>query len=185
MSISVSPNNDVFEQAIFKINDISISASDLLFQIVNKDGYPNIQNGSGSFLIKNLELKIPPSLTEDETINFLLLKLGVRNGLIRIRKTDINFRFYDNEFGITEASFISPFLKLNISGQFSIDSRKNGLSSFDLFDTEIRINPISYGARDIIREWERKNKKNLYREGPVIIIKLSGPLNKPNIIGIN
>ena len=185
LSITSAPNNNVFEQTIFKINDLNISASDLFFQIDNKEGYPNIQNGSGHFLIKNLEFKIPPSLTEDETINFLFVKLGVRNGLIRIRKADINFRFYDNEFGMAEASFISAFLKLNISGQFSIDQRKNGLSSFDLFDTEIRINPISFGTRDIIREWELKNSKSLYREGPVIIIKLSGPLSNPNIIGIN
>ena len=55
----------------------------------------------------------------------------------------------------------------------------------DLFDTEIRINPISYGVRDIIREWEIENDKNLNREGPVIVLKLTGPVNKPTIIGLD
>mgnify|MGYP003322950680 FL=1 len=39
--------------------------------------------------------------------------------------------------------------------------------------------------RDIIREWELNNNKNLYREGSVIIIGLSGPANKPLIIGVD
>ena len=185
MSITAVPNNDIFEQTIFKINDISLNINDLFFQIVNKKGYPNFQNGSGSFSIKNLELKIPPSIAADETINFLMLELGARNGLLRIRRSDISFRFYDNEFGIIKALFDSPFLKINISGQFSIDSRKKHLNSLDLFDTEIRINPISYGVRDIIRDWEIKNNKNLYREGPVVVIKLTGPINKLNIIGLD
>ena len=185
MSITAVPNNDIFEQTIFKINDISLNINDLFFQIVNKKGYPNFQNGSGSFSIKNLELKIPPSIAADETINFLMLELGARNGLLRIRRSDISFRFYDNEFGIIKALFDSPFLKINISGQFSIDSRKKHLNSLDLFDTEIRINPLSYGVRDIIRDWEIKNNKNLYREGPVVVIKLTGPINKLNIIGLD
>jgi hypothetical protein len=185
MSITAVPNNDIFEQTIFNINDISLNINDLFFQIVNKKGYPNFQNGSGSFSIKNLELKIPPSITADETINFLMLELGARNGLLRIRRSDISFRFYDNEFGIIKALFDSPFLKINISGQFSIDSRKKHLNSLDLFDTEIRINPLSYGVRDIIRDWEIKNNKNLYREGPVVVIKLTGPINKLNIIGLD
>jgi|TARA_B110000914_G_scaffold123865_1_gene108121 hypothetical protein len=185
MSITAVPNNDIFEQTIFNINDISLNINDLFFQIVNKKGYPNFQNGSGSFSIKNLELKIPPSIAADETINFLMLELGARNGLLRIRRSDISFRFYDNEFGIIKALFDSPFLKINISGQFSIDSRKKHLNSLDLFDTEIRINPISYGVRDIIRDWEIKNNKNLYREGPVVVIKLTGPINKLNIIGLD
>ena len=185
MSITAVPNNDIFEQTIFNINDISLNINDLFFQIVNKKGYPNFQNGSGSFSIKNLELKIPPSIAADETINFLMLELGARNGLLRIRRSDISFRFYDNEFGIIKALFDSPFLKINISGQFSIDSRKKHLNSLDLFDTEIRINPISYGVRDIIRDWEIKNNKNLFREGPVVVIKLTGPINKLNIIGLD
>ena len=185
MSITAVPNNDIFEQTIFNINDISLNINDLFFQIVNKKGYPNFQNGRGSFSIKNLELKIPPSIAADETINFLMLELGARNGLLRIRRSDISFRFYDNEFGIIKALFDSPFLKINISGQFSIDSRKKHLNSLDLFDTEIRINPISYGVRDIIRDWEIKNNKNLYREGPVVVIKLTGPINKLNIIGLD
>ena len=55
----------------------------------------------------------------------------------------------------------------------------------ELFDTELRISPISYGVRDIIRQWEIDNSKNLNREGPVIVLKFSGPLNSPIIIGLD
>ena len=185
LSITAVPNNDILEQTIFKINDIVLKINNLFFQVLDEKGYPNFQNGSGNFSIANLELKIPPSITDDETINFLMLELGARNGLIRIRRLDINFRFYDNKFGIIKALFDSPFLKINISGQFSIDARKKGFSSLDLFDTEIKINPISYGIRNLIREWEIKNDKNLNREGPVVVLRLTGPVNKPTIIGLD
>ena len=69
--------------------------------------------------------------------------------------------------------------------QFSIDAKKKDLRYLDLFDTELRINPISYGVRDNIREWEIRNNKNLNREGSVIVLKLTGPLKKPLIQGIN
>ena len=185
LSITAIPNNDIFEQTIFKIYDIILNINDLFFQVIDEKGFPNFQNGSGNFSIKNLEFKIPPSITKDETINLLMLELGARNGLLRIKRSDIKFRFYDNEFGIIEALFDSPFLKINISGQFSIDARKKGFSSLDLFDTEIRINPISYGIRNLIREWEIKNDKNLNREGPVVVLRLAGPVNKPTIIGLD
>ena len=36
--------------------------------------------------------------------------LGVRNGLVRVRRIDLQFRFYDNEFGAISALINSPFL---------------------------------------------------------------------------
>ncbi len=111
--------------------------------------------------------------------------LGIRNGLLRFRRIDISFRFYDSEFGSINLIFDSSFLKINVDGQFSINTRKDDLGKINFFDTEIRINPISYGMRDIIRVWELNNNKNLNREGSVIVINLSGPANKPLIIGID
>ena len=111
--------------------------------------------------------------------------LGVRNGLVRVRRIDLQFRFYDNEFGAISALINSPFLNIRLEGQFSIDTKKKDIRYLDLFDTELRINPISYGVRDIIREWEIRNNKNLNREGSVIVLKLNGPLKKPLIQGIN
>ena len=54
-----------------------------------------------------------------------------------------------------------------------------------LFDTEIRISPISYGVRDIIRQWEINNEKSLNREGPIIVLKFSGNLSNPTVTGID
>ena len=67
----------------------------------------------------------------------------------------------------------------------SIDTKRSGFESVELFDSELRINPISYGIRDVIRGWEIENNKDLNREGPVIVLKFSGPLKKPTIIGID
>ena len=112
--------------------------------------------------------------------------LGVRNGLIRIRELGLNFHFYDDEFGTMNFSFISPFLKISLSVQMSIDKNNNDLlSSVQLFDTELKISPISYGVRNYIRQWEIDNNKTFKREGPVIVLEISGSLSNPTIIGLD
>ena len=185
ISLFAIPNNDIFEQTIFQSNNIKLEINDLFLTIIKNNKLPNVKNGNGALSIKNLELKIPPSLAGDETIKILMRDLGIRNGLIRFRRIDISFRFYDSEFGTINLIFDSSFLKINVNGQFSVNTRKDDLGKINFFDTEIRINPISYGMRDIIREWELNNKKNLNREGAVIVINLSGPANKPLIIGVD
>ncbi len=185
VSINAMQNNDIFEQSIFKLNKISLEINDLFFQLIKKNNEPNIQNGRVNFTIRNFELKIPQKLLTDETIKNIMQDLGVRNGLVRIRQLDFSIHFYDNEFGLITASFSSPFLKINFNGQISIDSKKDFHKSMDLFDTELRINPISYGVRDMIRKWEIDNNKDLKREGPVIVLKFTGPISKPKIIGID
>ena len=150
------------------------------------DEDPRIQNGRGDFSLRNFELKLPPELIVDETMKSIMQDLGVRNGLIRIRELGLNFHFYDNEFGAISLSFISPFLKISLNGQISLDKNNTTLlNSVQLFDTELRISPISYGVRDIIRQWEIDNNKSLNREGPVIVLKISGSLSNPTIIGID
>jgi len=185
ISLFAIPNNDIFEQTIFQSNNIKLEINDLFLSLIKNNNLPNVKNGNGTLSIKNLELKIPPSLANDETMKILMRNLGIRNGLIRFRRIDISFRFYDSEFGSMSLLFDSAFLKINVNGQFSVNTRKDDLGKINLFDTEIRINPISYGMRDIIREWELNNNKNLNREGSVIVINLSGPANKPLIIGID
>ena len=185
ISLNAIPNNDIFEQIIFQSKNIKLDINDLSLFFTKTKRMPNITNGNGRLSIKNLELKFPPSLANDETIKVLMRDLGIRNGLFRFRRVDLGFRFYDSEFGSFDFLFDSPFLKININGQFSVDTRKDDLGKLNFFDTEIRINPISYGVRDIIREWELNNNKNLSREGSVIKIGISGPANKPLIIGVD
>ena len=185
MSVLLLPDNDIFEQALFKINNFVFEVKDLFIQFAKNNSKTTIQNGSGDFLIKNIDIKVPPMLIKDETMSLLMQDLGVRNGMIRIRRIDLQLRFYDNEFGVIRALFNSPFLNIRLDGQFSIDSKKRDIRYLDLFDTELRINPISYGVRDIIREWEIKNSKNINREGSEIVLKIAGPIKKPLIIGVD
>ena len=159
--------------------------NDLFLSLIKSKGEPKIQNGRGDFSLRNFELKIPPELLIDETMKSIMQDIGVRNGLIRIRELGLNFHFYDNEFGTISLSCISSFLKISLTGQVSIDKNNIALmNSVQLFDTEIRISPISYGLRDMIRQWEIDNSKSLRREGPVIVLKMSGNLSNPTVIGI-
>ena len=184
IAINAVPNDDLFSQTVFRLFNIDFEINDLFLAFIKSNKNPRIQNGRGDFLLKNFELKLPPELLADETMKLIMQDIGVRNGLIRIRQLGLKFHFYDNEFGIISLSFISPFLKISFNVQMAIDLNNDDLlKSMQLFDTELRISPISYGVRDIIRQWEIDNNKSLSREGPVIVLKMSGSLSNPIIIG--
>ena len=184
--INAVPNDDLFSQTVFRLFNIDFEINDLFLNFIKSNKNPRIQNGRGDFLLKNFELKLPPELLADETMKLIMQDIGVRNGLIRIRHLGLKFHFYDNEFGIISLSFISPFLKISFNVQMAIDLNNDDLlKSMQLFDTELRISPISYGVRDIIRQWEIDNNKSLSREGPVIVLKMSGSLSNPTIIGVD
>ena len=186
ITINAVPNHDLFAQTIFRLHDINIEINNFFLNFIKSNGDPKIQNGMGDFFLRNFEFKLPPELLIDETVKSIMQDLGIRNGLIRIRELGLKFHFYDDEFGTMNFSFTSPFLKINFSGQMSIDKNNDDLmNSIQLFDTELRISPISYGVRDIIRQWEIDNTKSLNREGPVVVLKISGSLSNPTIIGVD
>ena len=186
ITINAIPNNDLFAQTIIRLQNIKMEINDLFLNLIKSNGGPKIQNGRGDVYLRNFEFKLPPELLIDETMKSIMQDLGVRNGLIRIRELGLNFHFYDDEFGAMNFSFISPFLKISLSGQMSIDKNNDNLmNSVQLFDTELRISPISYGVRDLIRQWEIENNKAFRREGPVIVLKMSGSLSNPTIIGVD
>ena len=184
LNIYFIPKDNMFQQSIVKLNNISLNTKDIYLHALKVKDKFIIENGKLNFTLNNFEIKIPQILTSDENISDIMQKSGIRNGLFRIRKIDFDLNFYDNEFGSFSSNFISSFLKIKLNGQFSINSNKSIFNSIDLYDTEIRISPISYGVRDIIRIWEIENDKNLNREGPVIVLKLDGPFSNLNIRGI-
>ena len=184
LSIYVVPKDNIFQQSIIKLNNISLNTKDIYIHALKvKDKYI-IENGRLKFILSNFEIKIPELLTSDNSISDIMHKLGIRNGLFRVRKVDFDLNFYDNEFGSFRSNFISSFLKVKLNGQFSMNTNKSIFKSIDFFNTEIRISPISYGVRDLIRVWEIENEKNLYREGPVIVLSLNGPFDNLIIKGI-
>ena len=186
ININAIPNNNLFAQTIFRLHNVNMEINDLFLNLINLNQDPKIQNGRGEFSLRNFELKLPAELIIDETMKSIMKDLGVRNGLIRVRELGLNFHFYDDEFAILNFSFTSPFLKISLSGQMSLDKNNyNLLNSIQLFDTELKVSPISYGVRDIIRQWEIDNGKSLERDGPVIILKISGSLSNPTILGID
>ena len=184
LNIYFIPKDNMFQQSIVKLNNISFNTKDVYLHALKVKDKFIIENGKLNFTLNNFEIKIPQILTSDENISDIIRKSGIRNGLFRIRKIDFDLNFYDNEFGSFSSNFISSFLKIKLNGQFSINPNKSIFNSIDLYDTEIRISPISYGVRDIIRIWEIENDKNLNREGPVIVLKLDGPFSNLNIRGI-
>ena len=184
-NVYLIPNKNIFEQTFLKINNLNFSINDFHLQAVEVKNKLLVNTLKADFILRNFEIKIPKLLLNDETISSILKDLGVRNGLIRVRELSLKVNFYDNEFGSFATYFISPFLKIRFEGDIAIDTKKQpNLSSMDLYNTELRINPISYGVRAIIRNWELENNIDLKRNGSEVILKFTGPVSSPQIDGI-
>ena len=49
----------------------------------------------------------------------------------------------------------------------------------------LKINPISYGVRHLILNWQKENEQSLPRQGATIILKLDGSMDDPIIHGLD
>ena len=123
-------------------------------------------------------------MSSDEDIADIAKQLGVRNGLFKVRQLDLKLVLKDNRFGEIHAGFIAPFLKINLDGEFSY-SQSITDPQIQLQNMVLKINPISYGVRDLILNWEKENNQSLPRQGATVILKLDGPLYSPIIHGLD
>ena len=66
INIFAIPDNNIFEQTIFKINNLSLDINDFFIQIKKIKDEQNIQNGRGRFTFRNFELKILTALRKSK-----------------------------------------------------------------------------------------------------------------------
>lgn len=184
INIYAIPKSELAEQARFRLSDLILEISSLVIERQQIGDAPRIYNGSGQFTLRNFEIKIPPLLSSDEDIADIAKQLGVRNGLFKVRQLDLKLVLKDNRFGEIHAGFIAPFLKINLDGEFSY-SQSITDPQIQLQNMVLKINPISYGVRDLILNWEKENNQSLPRQGATVILKLDGPLYSPIIHGLD
>jgi hypothetical protein len=184
INIYAIPKSELAEQARFRLSDLILEISSLVIERQQIGDAPRIYNGSGQFTLRNFEIKIPPLLSSDEDIADIAKQLGVRNGLFKVRQLDLKLALKDNRFGEIHAGFIAPFLKINLDGEFSY-SQSITDPQIQLQNMVLKINPISYGVRDLILNWEKENNQSLPRQGATVILKLDGPLYSPIIHGLD
>ena len=50
--------------------------------------------------------------------------------------------------------------------------------------TDVKIKPISLGVGTMIRKWEKSNNIELPRKNGVIMLKINGPILRPQVDGV-
>ena len=174
--------NDFFK---FGLANIIFESSNIAISGTLDDSSIIIHQGNVNFSLKDFELDLPQALAKESSFNSILEKIGVWNGLLRIKLMKINIKILNERLGEFTVLFASPFLRLSIEGDLSL---RQGLGQdgpkISVQQTVATINPISIGLRTLIYEWEKENKRALPRKGGAIILKLNGPIKKPRINGI-
>ena len=184
INISAIPKSEMVDQARFRLSDVILEITNLVMETQKTGDSPRVYNGTGQFTLRNFEIKIPSLLSSDEDIADIAEQLGIKNGLFRVRQVDLKLTLKDNRFGEIHAMFVAPFLKINLDGEFSYTNIESDPNVY-LQNMVLKINPISYGVRDLILNWEKENEQSLPRQGATIILKLDGSMDDPIIHGLD
>ena len=184
INISAIPKSEMVDQARFRLSDVILEITNLVMETQKIGDSPRVYNGTGQFTLRNFEIKIPSLLSSDEDIANIAEKLGIKNGLFRVRQVDLKLTLKDDRFGEIHAMFVAPFLKINLDGEFSYSQIESDPNVY-LQNMVLKINPISYGVRDLILNWEKENEQSLPRQGATIILKLDGSMDDPIIHGLD
>ena len=175
--------NDFFK---FGLGNILFESSNIAINGSFEDSSFIVHRANINFNLQDFEIDIPETLAKESRFNIILEKIGVWNGLLRIKLIKINIKILNEELGEFAILFHSPFLKLSIEGDLLLRQRKDQVGpKISVQQTVAEIDPISLGIRTLINEWEKENDRILPRIGGSIILKLNGPIKKPRINGIN
>ena len=149
-----------------------------------EDSIPQIHQGQGRFILRNLDVNIPTSLSEDPEFAIILEKLGIWNGFFRIRLVDIGLKIINERMGEIKVRFQSPFINIFLDGDISFYPTADNTAL--LFQqTVLRINPVSLGIRTLIRNWEKDKNLTLPRKNGAIVLNINGPVSRPKVDGLN
>ena len=183
ISLEAIPRSNINDLAQFRLNDILLETSNLNMFGFIIDSIPKVDHGKGHFTLRNLEINIPTSLSEDIEINYLLEQLGIWNGVLKIRLIDFEINLLSSRIGEIRVRLQTPFLNISLDGDISLSQNKE--SPKILFQqVDVRIKPISFGVRTMIRKWEKNNDIELPRKNGVIMLKINGPIFRPQIDGV-
>ncbi len=174
-SFKATPLSQLNNQTRIHLPELLLELNDLMLNGTLSD-LPIIYGGKGKFRIRNFEIKIPEGLSQEPEIQNFLETLGIWNNSLMVRLAEIDISMINEFTGGVSLKFQTPFLKINIDGDFSF--RQNGsIPSIVLHNTQVKINPIAFGVKKWIYNWEQMNGKTFPRQGAVIILNIEGPIS--------
>jgi hypothetical protein len=184
IQLSAIPESRLTDLISLKIPKIRFEVKDFFFDGSFGD-FPKINSIKSNFKIRNFDLKLPGGFIEEPEVENIIQSLGIRNNSIKIRLLEIDIKMINEMTGISIIKVHTPFLKLDIHSNLIITQNGTYQPKIKFSNSEVRLNPIALGIRKYIREWEKKNNKNLKRMGSVITLNVSGDFSNIFIHGLN
>ena len=184
INLEAIPQSNINDLAQFRLSNLGLETRNLAFSGTMDDSIPQLHQGQGRFILRNLDVNIPTSLSEDPEFAIILEKLGIWNGVFRIRLVDIGLKIINERMGEIKIRFQSPFINIILDGDISFYQTTDNTAL--LFQqTVLRINPVSIGIRTLIRNWEKDKNLTLPRKNGAIVLNLNGPVSRPKVDGLN
>tara|TARA_Y100000590_G_scaffold231940_1_gene261283 strand:- start:2407 stop:3732 length:1326 start_codon:yes stop_codon:yes gene_type:complete len=184
ISLEAIPLSNINDLAQFRLSNLGLETHDLAFSGTMDDSIPQLHQAQGRFILRNLDVNIPTSLSEDPEFAIILEKLGIWNGVFRIRLVDIGLKIINERMGEIKVRFQSPFINITLDGDISFYQTADN-TAFLFQQTVLRINPVSLGIRSMIRNWEKDKNLTLPRKNGAIVLNLNGPVSRPKVDGLN
>ena len=184
ISLEAVPRYNINDLAQFRLSNVGLETRNLAFSGTMTDTIPRLHQGQGRFTLRNLEVNIPTTLSEDPEFAVLLERLGIWNGVFRVRLIDLDLKLIHERMGEIKFRFQAPFINISLDGDLSFHQTA-GNTAVSFQQTVLRINPISLGVRTLIHDWEKKHDLSLPRKSGAIVLKINGPITKPRVEGLN
>ena len=143
-----------------------------------------ILNGELSIIIQNLKVFFSDEFNKDPDIKNIMGLLGVRNNQLKIPLFSLEFELDDEKYITLKAVLKTPYLRIKIDGNITLGDSQLDISDIYFNDVRLVVDPVSYGIRNYIKEFEKKNNYNLRRRNSSIYIDVNGLFKKPNIQGL-
>ena len=176
------PDQSLTQLTKINIPKLKVQLSDLVLNI-DLEKKIVLNSGKVNFKIQNFEIKFPSELREEPRIQQVLEQFGIWNNSLLIKKLNIFLNVINENTAEIEMFLNAPFIKINLMGAISIKQDDLPPEIF-LNQMRVEINPVSFGLKAFIKNWEENHKTELERDNGIIILDIEGLIDNPSIINL-
>ena len=176
-------DNDRSKSTTFKLTDFSIDMKDIDLQTNLRS--TGIDNGQGSFTMKNMEIKIPREIQDVPEFKKIASYLGIGVGQFKIRQIDIKMEIKNGRDVTVQTTLNTQFGKAIMKGNYTLIFNDDGRDDIFIDDMTIEVSNLSRGLSNLLQNWELETGQNLPRKGNKIFLEITGYADKPVIQGID
>ena len=173
------PDQSLTQLTKIDIPKLKVQLSDLALDI-DLEKKIVLNRGKVNFKFQNFEIKFPSDLREEPRIQQVLEQFGIWNNSLLIKELNIFLNIVNENTAEIEMFFNAPFMKINLMGGLSI-KQSVSLPQISFKQMKVEINPISFGLKTFIKNWEENHKTELERDNGIIILDLEGLIDNPSI----